>query len=169
MMKRTCGILIAMSLAACVGEPVTLTSSFDPEAVRWAKETGTNEITGQAFLRQQGGGVVTCAGERVTLIPSSPYSTERIRAAYGNGPSGVARFMFGTRLPEPDPGFTGTHRTATCDAQGSFSFSGLPDGDYYLVTRVMWTVGNRIIPEGAGLMHEASLRDGQRANIIMTP
>lgn len=167
-MKRLTVLLLATSLAACAGAPVTITSHFNPAEVAWAAGKGANGVSGQAFLRQQGGGVVTCASEEVTLVPASPYATERIMARYGNTSSGSASFLFSNRLPEPDPSYMKSIRTAHCDAQGNFSFTDLPDGDYYVVTKVVWTVGNSIFPEGAGLMQKVSLHDGQQPKVILT-
>lgn len=167
-MKRLTVLLLTTSLAACAGALVTLTTQFNSADVAWAAGKGKNGVSGQAFLRQQGGGVVTCASEEVTLVPVSPYATERIMARYGNTTSGSAGFLFSNRLPEPDASYMTSIRTAHCDAQGNFSFTDLPDGDYYVVTKVVWTVGNNIFPEGAGLMQKVSLHDGQQPKVILT-
>lgn len=88
-------------------------------------------ITGQAFLRQQGGGVVTCAGGAVIALPSTYYfrflldHSKRI-AAQGLQVASTANEL--------------TRRT-TCDAQGSYAFANLPAGEWIVVTEVQWTVG----------------------------
>lgn len=167
-MKHLAVLLLATSLAACAGKPVALTTHFNPADVAWAVGNGPNGVSGQAFLRQQGGGVVTCAGEEVSLVPASPYSTERITARYGSSTSGSAGALFGNRLPTAEPGYESSFRRTHCDAQGNFSFPGLPDGDYYLVTKVVWTVGSNIFPEGGQLMQKVSLRGGQQPKVVLT-
>ena len=63
----------------------------------WIKEKGNANITGQAFLNQQGGGVVTCAGNYVTLTPVNSYSKERMQLIYGSTTKGY--------LSDVDQGF----------------------------------------------------------------
>lgn len=43
---------------------------------------GDGEIRGNAFMMQRGGGVVTCAGNEVYLIPHNDYAAERLGALY---------------------------------------------------------------------------------------
>ena len=52
---------------------VEVQAKFDEEEIRRYSEPGTSGVKGQAFLRQQGGGIVTCAGSEVFLVPATPY------------------------------------------------------------------------------------------------
>lgn len=75
-------LALASILTACVlPPPVVMTTHFNAADVAWAKAKGTNELSGQGFLRQQGGNVVTCTREEVDLVPVAPYSSERNWAA----------------------------------------------------------------------------------------
>jgi proteasome assembly chaperone (PAC2) family protein len=74
----TCAVVAVISASGCA--PVTtastgfnITSKLDEDEVKWFTESGTGTITGQAFLRQRGGGVVKGAGETVYLTPASGY------------------------------------------------------------------------------------------------
>lgn len=69
-MKRELLSFVAASmLAGCATyaapAPVAITTPFDREAHAPYYLSGTGSIHGQAFLRQQGGGVVTCAGSPI--------------------------------------------------------------------------------------------------------
>lgn len=71
-MKKLAIISIAsLALFGCKAAAVkeNFNSTFNVDEVSFIKEEGTNTITGNAFLRQRGGGVVTCAGENITLYP----------------------------------------------------------------------------------------------------
>ena len=140
-------IFLAMAVAGCTLPHPTVIPTltpYDPIAASRIHEEGPNEIRGQAFLRQRGGGVVTCASSEVTLIPSTSYALERISNIYGVTTRAAQAYRV---ADEPDPGYLRDIRTTTCDAQGNFSFSGVADGYYFVTTRVVWEV-----PSGYGYM-----------------
>jgi hypothetical protein len=101
---------------------------------------GENGITGQAFLSQQGGSVVTCAGKRVLLLPATSYFRE------------VFWHMIIARsepepLSNPYPSLKGMIRRTQCDAEGNFSFSEIPDGTWFILTQVNARTGGVLIAE----------------------
>jgi len=114
-------------LAGCVTPPrqVTLTSSFDADAAKALLGPGKNSVKGNAFLRQTGGGVVTCAGSEVSAIPVTAYATERMQALYGDLRNGFSQqnIVFAPNLPE----YSLLLKTTTCDSQGFFKFDGVAD------------------------------------------
>jgi hypothetical protein len=82
---KTSLILFMFLLTGCVKPPpqVEVQAKFDEEEIKRYGEPGTSGVTGQAFLRKQGGGVVTCAGSDVFLVPATPYyrqTFEHVRA-----------------------------------------------------------------------------------------
>ena len=168
MKKHAAIVLAAATLAGCAGEKVQLNTHFDPADAAWAAGKGSGSVSGQAFLRQNGGGIVTCAGNEVDLTPVTPYATERITAFYGDNTSGYRIPMFAPQLPKGEPGYLATYRHATCDAQGNFSFTELPAGPYYLTTEVFWTVGSNILPEGGFLMQRVSVQEGKTQKVVLT-
>jgi hypothetical protein len=138
--------LIALLLTACVArQPVTIQSRFDPAEYRSAQNaTGSARITGQAFLRQQGGGVVTCAGEKVMLIPATAYANEVFNTIRAGGMPDLQ----GRKISDA------VAKETVCDAQGNFAFERLPARDWYLVTQVKWMV--RDLPQGGFLARRVS-------------
>lgn len=159
----------ALSVAGCVSTtPVTLQNSFNASEVAWAAGQGSNTVEGSALLRQQGGGVVTCAGETVRLIPYSTYAAERMAYTYSSPAGGYANAVTNAfRAPLPsNAAYEAEMRLATCDAQGRFAFRNLPDGDYYAVTTVSWTVGYNT--QGGSLAQRVSVAGGETKDIVLT-
>jgi hypothetical protein len=72
------------SLVGCAELTKVPGGSFDPRGAAHIHQEGNNTITGEAFLRQNGGGVVTCAGYDVRLVPNTPYASKRMYVIYGN-------------------------------------------------------------------------------------
>ena len=155
-----------LALSGCVAQTmaVATTSSFDPKEASYIHDDGTNTIKGQAFLRQRGGGVVTCAGSAVHLIPAGRYARERVQNIYGTT---VRPAQARVLADAPDPEYVAHRRETRCDAQGSFSFDRLADGQYFVGTRVTWEVANQ--PQGGNVMAPANVSGGQTLEVIISP
>lgn len=148
--------------------PLPMLSAFDAQEAAYIDVPGPNAVQGQAFLRQQGGGVVTCAGETVWLVPDTAYARERIRKAYGSEAlEAPARRIIGVILENPVTAYVAQQRQTTCDRDGQFSFTELADGTYYIETEVRWMVGLR--PQGGPVIAPVVLRGGQSVDVIVAP
>jgi hypothetical protein len=138
--------LAALTLAACAptlgppppGRPGPRPSGpaeFNPADFGWAAAPGPNGIVGRGSLRQ-GQTAYTCAGAGVVLTPETPWSRRRMAALYGSTeraalPADEVR----KRTPSAPPGDAGPYvKRTTCDQQDRFSFSGLPNGAWYVIT-----------------------------------
>ena len=139
-------VCASLALQGCVRSVATrqtalervIVAQFDEESAAAMLAPGTNRIVGNAFMRQQGGGVVTCAGEYVTLIPGTAYAKERVLVEFPSR---------GTRTPlmyfTPDPLAYSKHQRSTkCDSQGRFTFDDLIGGEFVVITRVTWNAPN---------------------------
>lgn len=117
-------------------------------------KTGENGISGHAFLTQQGGSVVTCAGSRVLLLPATSYFREVFwhMIVAGNEPEPPEK---------PYPSLKNMIRRAECDAQGNFSFSEIPEGTWFVLTQVNGRNGNLLITE-------VTLSNGITTKILLT-
>ncbi len=145
---------------------VKLTSPFDEAQAAELLEPGENTIEGSALIRQQGGGVVTCAGAEVTLVPVTDYATERMVAIYGSTERGY-RFS-GTVEFEPTPdAYTTMNRKVIGDAQGRFVFRDVADGEFYVVTTVEWYIG--YARQGGVLMQRVAVAGGEVKTIVLSP
>ncbi|TSD85661.1 hypothetical protein FFK22_026240 [Mycobacterium sp. KBS0706] len=146
----------AVALAAC---SYKMQQPFDPAAYDAFKGTGTGSVAGQAFLRQQGGGVVTCAGAKVMALPTTAYTTELIEA-------GKYRSRFDLGDPQAQPVLTAVKKEGICDAQGNFKLTGLKPGNWIVFTEVSWSVGYNA--QGGLVSAPVAIVDGQTANVIIS-
>lgn len=177
-MKKFLGIALLTGLAGCVTmQPKTveykITSEFNSEFARNQIANGSGEINGTAFLRQKGGGVVTCAGGNVYLFPVTDYASDRVFHLYGGVPSinnVVSQNMRTVQnrkplfVPDP-PEYKEYSKTTKCDANGEFKFSQVKDGEYFINTSVVWQVQTY---QGGLLLARTKVENGKSPRIIMT-
>lgn len=116
-------------------------------------------------MRQQGGGVVTCAGFPVQMFPATPYAKARMTAIYGSELGGYIRpSQAQTFVPNP-PAYQSLTRTSRCDAQGFFKFEKLKDGDFYVIAPVVWVISN--VTQGGMLSTLVRVKDGEPKEIVL--
>lgn len=130
-------------------------------------EPGTNTVTGQAFLTQNGGGVVTCAGQYVVMYPDSDYFNQR-----------DADIAKGCHLNNESNDVSTLFKTSQCDAQGNFDFNKVPAGNYIISVNVSWNVssvksiGNYVYTDnqmqGGPLRKKVIIKDGEVNKFIIT-
>lgn len=161
-------LVLSSLLTACTlpsFEPVRITSSYNAQQAQ-KMLTGTSTITGSAFMRQNGGGVVTCAGQTVTLIPATAYATERMTGVFGQNLSEVHNSYSMPKI-EPDlPEFKKNVRTETCDAQGNFEFKNVGAGEFYVHAIVIWHVGYH--EQGGRMVAKVSVANGETKKVMLS-
>lgn len=160
-------IILLLLVASCATKVKTV-SKFDEEQFKKLLSPGKHTVSGSALIRQRNGGVVTCAGGRVALIPVTEYSKERIVAIYGNEEGGYTpvekKFIF-----EPDvPGYHSLARSAMCDTQGFFKFENVLEGEYYVTTAIVWHVSN-YLQSGGGLARKVKVDGSTEAKVTLAP
>ncbi|WP_146180674.1 hypothetical protein [Pseudomonas sp. HMWF032] len=159
--------LAGVVLVGCaIAKPVNLTSSFNAQEARELTRPGVNIVSGSALIRQNGGGVVTCAGLQVLLIPKTAYAAERMRVIYGNTERGYnsvyRQVAFNPEIPE----YQSINRSTLCDAQGHFSFDDVADGSFFVVSQIVWNVGG---PQGGAVMQAVTVRGGESKQLVLSP
>lgn len=103
-------------------------------------------MSGQAFLRQRGGGIVTCAGLPIVLVPKIDYTATVMQRAVGSRVYdsqwliSYADSAFAAMPPMPEPIKAASKRTV-CDVNGKFSIASVPPGEYYATAQVSWQAG----------------------------
>jgi hypothetical protein len=111
---------------------------YSVDEIAWSRSEGSNQIEGSG--RQMRNGVAkTCAGEKIFLRPRSTVEDRRNLVIFGSDRRAritALRYMEVAGTENPDmPVIPKTYdddaRRATCSPDGRFSFSGLPDGEYY--------------------------------------
>jgi len=156
----------ALALAGCVQNTVEMQNSFDPNEGRYILQSGSGSIEGQAFMRQAGGDVVTCAGEDVSLTPVTPYFQERIQIIYGSPTGGSRTTVIGDVPPDHASGSLALRKMTKCDASGNFQFTNLAPGSYFVSTQVVW-MASQYNTQGGVLAQRVEVAPGQRVRTIL--
>jgi hypothetical protein len=166
-MKKIILVLLFMS-SGCATVVKTKSTLNADEIKQKLSAKGGNTISGSALIRQMNGGVVTCAGGAVGLIPVNEYSKERIMTIYGNDVRGFnpvgRKFVFQPEYPE----YSTLHRVSVCDAQGFFNFSDVADGEYFVITAIEWHI-NAYKTSGGGLFHKVQVSGDKEFKITLSP
>ena len=131
----------------------------------WARESGTNTVTGLAYI-DAGSTRHTCAGQAAHLIPDSAYARARMAAIFGNATKGMRAASAGpVKFERDDPLYVATLRTAPCDVAGSFSFPHVPDGVWYVTSSVKWQGASQV--EGGSLMQRVDVHGGKVLKVAL--
>lgn len=163
---------VAILLVGCAGTPFapiehSMKNKFDAKQAQTQLKEGNAKLEGNAFLRQQGGGVVTCAGQEVFLFPYTDYANEKLSLMYGSSERGISAWHTTQyKFSNEDPNFPNYKKTSFCDAQGKFVFDKLSAGTYFAITNVSWTVGYE--RQGGFLMQKVTLNKGETKSIVMS-
>ena len=168
--KRIILFLCVLSLSGCASlpaqEPLKQTVKFNEAEAKKMLAVGNNTVYGSAFLKQMGGGVVTCAGETVRLIPATMYATERMKYFYGPSVDYSVGVYFGGKSAEDNAPYESNIKTTVCNQNGDFSFDNVADGSFYVSTVVLWKVAHRI--QGGGLAQRVNVKSGEKKQVILT-
>lgn len=154
---------LTLALASCA-TPQERVAKYDPaEYARYAG-SGTARISGQAFAKTVGGDVKYAAGNTVWLYPVTSMTTEWYNTAIKGGKP----------MKAGDERMMQHSRSTVADGSGNFEFSGLPAGEYYVVTQVSWGVatGMQFFPiesTGTALTAKVHVSEGESKRIIPTP
>ena len=154
------------ALAAC--ETVPMDGGFGPgpgsgpapavfraDDFAWSTGSGSASIEGRIDYRRNGR-VFDCTGS-VGLTPDTPYTRARIRSLYGSTdraavPEAIVRAR---TVADPNADYRSYVRSTTCE-EGRFSFSGLPDGGWFIIAPVNAGGDDRVI-----LMRHVDTRSGR--------
>lgn len=153
--------------------PTVYLNQYDPLLTKALNDkVGNGKVTGSAFLRQGGGGVVTCAGNEVVLFPKTPYATEYLEnelisnSSYFPGwfSNGIGyKKSIGAYVAHPNSEF---EKTTICDAQGNFEFNKIGDGEYYISTVVYWEVARK--SQGGKLVQYVKIQNNETKKVVLS-
>jgi hypothetical protein len=138
--------LFASLLTGCTESRQTQFNEADFIA---ASARGSGVVTGEVYL-MLGSTKVTADREVVVLIPVNAYTTENVRR----------RFLGGENLQSADSRIDKYVHDTTTDADGRFSITGVPSGDYYLESEINWTTQG--LETDADQNHYYMYRDHQK-------
>ena len=171
-------ILVVVALTGCAvpkQQPkISLVSVFDKEQAEKLMAEGNNTIKGSALMRQVSGGVVSCAGQAIQLIPATAYANERMLAIYGNDISGMVNAASLQMNPDPfiytDPEYLRLNKGTQCDAQGYFKFEKIADGEFIVFSRITWKANpNSLFFEGGAMMRKIKVQGGEVKELVIAP
>lgn len=166
----TLAALGLLTLSACestggpgpsIGPRPSVAANFDRRDFAWSEARGRGRIDGQLTMRR-GATTYSCEVANVVAIPETPWVRERMQRLYRSADRAVIPAEeVRQRMPAESPNYDAFVRRANCDAQGRFTFTGLPDGAWYLITSVAPT------PAGAPLavMRRVQIRGGQPVRV----
>ena len=117
--------IVASVLTGCTQSRQTQFNEADFIA---AAARGSGVVTGDVYLMLDNT-KLTADQEVVVLAPVNAYTTENIRR----------RFLGGENLQSADNRIDKYLRNTTTDADGRFSITGVPSGDYYLESKITWS------------------------------
>jgi hypothetical protein len=117
--------IVASYLTGCTQSRQTQFNEADFIA---AAARGSGVVTGQVYLMLDNT-KLTADQEIVALAPVNTYTTENIRR----------RYLGGENLQSADNRIDKYLRNTTTDADGRFSITGVPSGDYYLESEITWS------------------------------
>lgn len=170
MRTAVAAVVLGLAAAACAGgpggygygygPPPLVSTAFNAEHFAWSQQPGRGAIDGLVNYRQ-GARTYACTGS-VALTPETPYTRERFRILYGGVdraavPEAVVRAR---TVPDPAADYRGFVRSATCQ-NGRFTFDGLPDGGWFVITPVAANGSERVV-----LMQYVRTR-GQRVPVTL--
>ena len=150
----------------------TLQTRFDAEAARNQLRAGDNTIVGSALFPLQDGDVRFASGKEVFLIPSTEYARERMLKTYGNLTRGYRSIGEGVVTFAGTPQeYVDLQKSTMAGARGEFKFTGLADGEYFVVTGFTWRWEDRTHKylSGGYLMHKVSVSGGETREIVLAP
>lgn len=137
------GFGAAMFLSACattsqppapsVARPAS--AEFKTSDFAWSTAAGAGRIEGQ--LRYKAGGqAYSCADAGVVLTPETPWTRRRMEILYKSPSSAtlLASEVRGRTPPGRSSDYSAFVKHAACDASGRFTFSGLPEGNWFVIT-----------------------------------
>lgn len=169
-------ILAIFFVQGCVTNQRThkLASTFDSKEASFIFASGKNEIKGSALVRQAGGGIVTCAGSKISLVPRTSYADERMAVLYGTtSDSGSILGLINTTFDGDSTEYLNHMKESVCDAQGFFSFKNVADGTYYIIASIWWRLpnSNPFVNQqsGANMMRRVEAKGGQVVEVVLSP
>jgi hypothetical protein len=161
-------LLASLALASCVTTPqrkLSVAAPWVQSDAEFIFKDGSATITGQAFMRQQGGGVVTAAGDQVALVPYTAYAEERLRGIYRGGEFSAHDEAHVAVYPDVAD-YRHFKRQTTADSTGRFTFKNITAGRYFIIAKVEWLVGNAL--QGGSLKKLVVVRQDQTVDVILS-
>lgn len=163
-------LALIFATAAVAEEPLKLESKFNADEVKFVKQPGTSTVTGSAFLKLADGTFKGCEGFNIELLPVAKYSNERITRTYGSNEQG--QILLEQNPPKFTPDVNEYHEMlikGACDQRGTFTFSNVPAGSYFVIAFIIWDDASGATPRktGGGVMKRIDVAPGSRVEVLL--
>ena len=166
-MKIGFALLTALAVTACADRPplkYLTREPFSPQDVAWSTVPGANSLSGSVLFEYWNNQPRPCAEVPVRLVPDSAYARRRLQELYGSDAAGVSSGPgYGGYGPEKfDFRWLESGKTADCN-QGSYSFEGVADGTWYVVSS--WMMPGDKDGRGVSMFKRVELRGGHAVQL----
>lgn len=159
----TIAFLFCITACGTVSEirTVNVRQPFDGAQAERMIAAGPNTIYGSALMRQRGGGVVTCAGSEIILVPATEYAKQRMASIFGSSNFSRTAVKFQPDVAE----YKDLVRKTKCNVQGQFTFEQVADGEFFISSTVVWAVGYNA--QGGNMIERVTVKNGQRKEVTL--
>jgi hypothetical protein len=115
--------------------PAAPSAAFRVADFAWSKAPGKGQIDGQLSYSPRGV-AYGCANGPVVLTPETAWVRSRMMILYQSADAATlpAADVRARTPPERSQDYSQFARRATCDAANHFTFAGLPDGAWFVIT-----------------------------------
>jgi hypothetical protein len=143
---------------------------FDEGEAQSMLVAGTNSIKGSALIRKKNGSIVSCAGNKVFLIPATKYADYAMNTIYNSNENGINPFVSAKTLTNENAKFMKNTRMTKCDVQGFFNFRNIANNSsFYLKSQILWSDKKGLV-EGGDVMQRIDLKsEREAAEIVVSP
>ena len=158
---RVITVVLGLALVydgCAVRKPVEVETTFDESEHKPYMQLGGNGIIGQASFTRQNGGITSCAGGDVLIVPATSFFREMMRLVS----AGYTPLI----LENIPPAYRSVVKPTPCDAQGNFSAGNLPSGAWFVWADVHRNVGYG--GQGGDLIREVTLSNNETVQVLLT-
>lgn len=156
-MKKLVLLAVALVMAGCATVMPEPRMPFPAEEYAKLNRSGSAKVTGQVFLKTAGGDVKFGAGNEVILNPVTSYSDEWY----------VRAFIGKAWLEDADVRLWSYAQKTISDGSGRFMFRRVPNGEYYVLSKVTWSV-HGVNDQGGYLCKKISVVNSEDVDVMVT-
>jgi len=139
-------------------------STFSARQAAHILQYQSTVVQGRVWVKTPGNLTIVGKRSRVQLIPVTAYSTEYIDAMF----DGKRTSILNVSVVNLDPNFFKYVRHEVADLDGLFAFSGVPDGDYFVLSSLKWNQRVSTSDPGHARVYAiVNVRGKDRYNVVL--
>lgn len=149
-------LIVCFLLSGCP-KSYTMKTPFQPRDFTLYNQKGTGTLTGQALLKNGDGSSSYYAGQKIILLESNGYTNEIFNAS--NKGYQITKISMFSALKD-------FSWVTVSDKEGRFAFSDLPDGTYWVFTKVTKEV-NQFITNERSMHQKVTIVQDEPVEVIL--